>query len=93
MSIRLPKLPDRVPVKVTISLNPDLHRAVTEYSEIYRVTYGQDEAEPVAEILPFIIQDYIDNDKGFAKERRRRAEQSTANGSPRNPSEPNAKKQ
>ncbi len=72
MSIKLPKLPDRTPVKVTLSLNPELHQSIQEYAEIYRETYGQSECEPVAEILPYMIQDYLDKHKAFAKTRKRK---------------------
>ena len=75
MAIKLPKLPERTPVKVALSLNPGLHQAVVDYAEYYRVTYGQTETESVAEILPFIVQDYLVNDRGFAKARKKHAAQ------------------
>lgn len=74
MPIKLPKLPDRVPVKVNLSLTPELHQSVLDYAEMYRQTYGQTECEPVTEILPYIIQDYLDKDKAFAKSRRQKVE-------------------
>jgi hypothetical protein len=74
MPIKLRKLPDRVPVKVSLSLSPELHQSVLDYAEMYRKTYGEQECEPVTEILPYIIQDYLDNDKAFAKARRTKPE-------------------
>ena len=34
--IRLAKLPDRVPIKLTISVSPDLHQALAEYGRALR---------------------------------------------------------
>lgn len=51
--LRLPKLTDHTPVKMTISLPPDLHRALTDYAALYQDTYG--EAEPVRELIPAML--------------------------------------
>lgn len=48
--LKLAKLPDRTPVKVTIHISPELNQALAEYGEIYRETYG--ETEPVQELIP-----------------------------------------
>ena len=34
--LRLRKLPDRTPVKVTISLSPELNQALLDYAALYR---------------------------------------------------------
>ena len=39
--LKLPQLPDRTPVKVSISLMPDLHQALNEYAMLYATTYGR----------------------------------------------------
>ena len=49
--LKLDKLPDRTPVKITITVSPDLSRALTDYAEIYRSVYGQ--REKVEELIPF----------------------------------------
>jgi hypothetical protein len=36
--LRLPRLPDRTPVKITISISPDLHQALTDYAALYQET-------------------------------------------------------
>jgi len=73
MPIKPPKLPDSVHVKLT--LNPELHQALQEYVEIYRETYGQSECEPVTEILPYIIQHYLDSDIRRATRKKYSAEE------------------
>ena len=38
--LKLQPLPDRVPVKLTITLPPDLKRALDCYAALYARTYG-----------------------------------------------------
>lgn len=66
--LKLPKLPDRTPVKLTISVMPDLHRALGDYAAIYNETYGQD--EPLAELVPHMLAAFLIGDRGFAKARK-----------------------
>lgn len=80
--LKLPRLPDRTPVKITISLSPDVHRSLSEYSEVYRQTYGESEAEPIAEMIPYMLQNFLEGDRMFAKARRRRAEPAIATPTP-----------
>lgn len=67
-SLKLGKLPDRAPIRLSIGLPPDLHRALTEYAELYRVTYGQEESP--AELIPYMLQSFLDGDRTFARMRR-----------------------
>lgn len=39
--LKLPKIPDRTPVKLTISVPPDLHNALAEYAFLYSQAYGR----------------------------------------------------
>lgn len=65
MELKLAKLPDRTPVKITISVRPDLHTMLCRYSEFYRESYGEEES--VAELIPFMLQAFMEADRGFAK--------------------------
>ncbi len=65
--LKLPKLPDRTPVRLTISMTPDLHQALVDYAEVYRATYGQSEA--VADLVPCMLRSFLESDRGFAKAR------------------------
>ena len=40
--LKLPRIPDRKPVKFTISILPDLHQAIVEYAALYSQTYGRE---------------------------------------------------
>lgn len=66
--LKLAKLPDRTPVKITITVSPELNQALRQYAGIYRATYG--EAESAAELIPFMLTSFLDSDKGFAKARK-----------------------
>ena len=63
--LRLPKLADRTPVKVTISLSPDLYRALGDYAVLYQETYGS--SEPVAELIPAMLVAFLQGDRTFAR--------------------------
>lgn len=67
--LRLGKLPDRTPVKMTIHISPDLSQALGEYADLYRQTYG--EAEPVQELIPAMLASFLEGDRTFARQRRR----------------------
>ncbi|HEX8442397.1 MAG TPA: DUF2274 domain-containing protein [Allosphingosinicella sp.] len=69
--LRLARLPDRTPVKITISLSPELNQALADYGELYRESYGQQ--EPVQELIPAMLASYLEGDKAFARRRRGRA--------------------
>ena len=66
--LKLRKLPDRTPVKITIALNPDLNQALRDYASIYRTEYG--EAESVADLIPFMLGAFLESDRGFANARK-----------------------
>ncbi|MEP5262741.1 MAG: DUF2274 domain-containing protein, partial [Nitratireductor sp.] len=39
--LKLGKLPDRTPVKITFIAPPDLNKALQAYAALYRETYGE----------------------------------------------------
>lgn len=63
--LRLAKLPDRTPVKLTISVPPELNWALADYAELYRETYG--EAESVHELVPAMLSSFLASDRAFAR--------------------------
>ena len=68
--LKLARLPDRVPIKYTFAASPDLNRCLALYAELYRETYGEDEPIPV--LVPFMLQAFLDSDRGFQKALRER---------------------
>lgn len=66
--LKLAQLPDRIPVKLTITLQPDLKKALDDYAAMYSRAYGAD--EPVAELVPFMLESFLKADAGFKKGRK-----------------------
>ncbi|UCI32145.1 DUF2274 domain-containing protein [Mesorhizobium sp. B4-1-4] len=66
--LKLRKLPDRTPSKITITVSADLSRALHDYAALYRQTYG--ESETVAELIPFMLSEFLESDRAFAKARK-----------------------
>jgi hypothetical protein len=66
--LKLAKLPDRTPIKLTITVNAGLHHDLQRYAALYRHTYGEEAA--VAELVPFMLDSFLKSDPVFAKARR-----------------------
>ena len=66
--LKLTQLPDRVPVKLTITLLPDVKKALDDYAALYARTYGAEES--VAELVPFMLESFLKADAGFRKGRK-----------------------
>ncbi|MHA6719248.1 DUF2274 domain-containing protein [Sphingomonas sp. RS6] len=66
--LKLAKLPDRTPVKLAITITPDLAHALGDYATIYNRTYC-DKAE-VADLVPAMIDSFLASDRAFAKARK-----------------------
>jgi hypothetical protein len=79
--LKLAKLPNRVPVKMAFTAQPDLAQALREYAAVYRATYGQ--AESVEELIPFMLASFLEGDRGFAKARKEVQELPMAEPQPR----------
>ncbi len=69
MTLKLARLPDRTPVKITMTVSPELHRMLQGYADFYAKTYGSEET--VAELCPYMLQAFMEADRGFQKARRR----------------------
>lgn len=67
--LKLAKLPDRTPVKIAISLPPDLHAALNDYLALYRATYDDRDAN-LADIVPAMLDSFLASDRAFAKARK-----------------------
>ena len=63
--LKLPQIPDRTPVKLTIAIMPDLHQALIDYAALYAKSYGRD--EPITELIPAMLRAFIDSDRAFGR--------------------------
>lgn len=68
VDLKLARLPDRTPVKLAISVSPDLHEALTAYAALYAETYGCE--EPLADLIPAMLASFLASDRAFARTRR-----------------------
>lgn len=68
MSLRLSQLPDRTPVRMTISMDPNLAAALSDYAKIYERTYGETE-KPEA-LIPAMLETFLSTDSGFKRARK-----------------------
>ena len=79
IELKLSKLPDRTPVKFTITVSPDLAETLRGYAAEYERHYGT--VEPIAALIPYMLAAFIESDSGFKKAKRDRqtsAEQNAA---------------
>lgn len=67
--LKLAKLPDRTPIKLTVIVTPDLNEALRDYAQLYAETYGVEET--VAELIPAMLSAFLLSDRSFAKARER----------------------
>ncbi len=67
--LKLGRLVDDKPVKVTVELPADLHRDLNAYATALGQEQGQPISDPVKLIVP-MLERFIATDRGFAKIRR-----------------------
>lgn len=65
--IKLAQLRDRTPVKLSISVMPDLNQALNDYAAFYAQAYGRE--EPVVDLIPAILAAFLESDRAFSKAR------------------------
>ncbi len=66
--MKLAKLPDRTPVKMNVVFTPALAKRLREYADFYGETYGSQ--EEVADLIPFMLEAFLDSDADFRKSKR-----------------------
>jgi len=81
MDLKLAKLPDRTPVKIAITISPQLTRKLNLYTELYNALYpGGDEG--VVDLIPYMLESFLDADRNFAKAFKEHESKGEANASP-----------
>lgn len=61
--LKLARLPDRTPVKIPITVSPTLNQKLAAYACAYKEAYGEEER--VADLIPFILEQFLDGDRQF----------------------------
>ena len=67
-TLRIGKLPDLTPVKLTVSLDREVHQMLEDYACIYGESYG--EAVKPTELIPSMIAGFLASDSGFKRARK-----------------------
>jgi hypothetical protein len=65
--LKLARLPERTPVKLTIMISPDLAEQLTAYAEVYEATYSK--RETIADLVPFMLVAFLASDREFHRVR------------------------
>ncbi|WP_287459231.1 DUF2274 domain-containing protein [Sphingomonas sp.] len=71
--LKLARLPDRTPVKIGITITPDLDADLRAYLDLYRVAYEDKGATTVADLIPAMLESFLASDRAFAKARKETA--------------------
>ena len=66
--LKIGRLPDRTPVKLSIAIPPPLHALLEDYATVYAATYGTQET--IAELVPAMLQAFLESDRTFMRRRR-----------------------
>ena len=67
-TLKICKLPDTTPVKLTIALPPDLQADLQDYARFYEQAYG--ETAKVADLVPSMLASFLSSDSNFKKARK-----------------------
>jgi hypothetical protein len=67
MELKLAKLPDRTPVKLSITITPELNDRLRDYARCYAEAYGND--EPITELIPHMLAAFLESDRAFVRAR------------------------
>jgi len=67
-TLRIAKLPDLRPVRMTVSLDREVHEMLEDYARIYGESYG--ETVKPAELIPSMIAGFLATDIGFKRARK-----------------------
>jgi len=81
--IKLAKIPERTPIKMMVLLPPEVAGSLQEYAAVYEREYGG--AEEVQTLIPYMLANFLENDRGFQQARRKLASNEEANKAPNSP--------
>jgi hypothetical protein len=70
-SIKLQRVPDRTPVKMSIAVSPELAERLEAYAGAYEAAYGR--RESVADLIPFMLAGFLESDREFTRRQRARS--------------------
>ena len=66
--LKIGKLPDQTPLKLTITASAALNRDLQDYAAVYQAVYG--EKASIAALVPHMLESFLKSDQAFAKAKR-----------------------
>lgn len=66
--LKICKLPETTPIKLSISLPPPLEAELRDYARVYEKTYGH--AAKPADLVPSMLASFMASDGNFKKARK-----------------------
>ena len=67
-NLKIGKLPDMTPTKLSINVTPDLKSDLDIYAQLYQQAYG--DKQNVANLIPLMLEGFLASDSGFKKAKR-----------------------
>ena len=67
-NLKIGKLPDMTPTKLSINVTPDLKSDLDIYAQLYQQAYG--DKQNVANLIPLMLEGFLASDSGFNKAKR-----------------------
>ena len=67
VDLKLAKLPDRTPVKHTVTVLPALNKRLMLYTTMYNEAHSDAEPEELAELIPYMLEAFLDGDRVFVR--------------------------
>jgi len=67
-NLKIGKLPDMTPTKLSINITPDLKSDLDIYAQLYQQAYG--DKQNVANLIPLMLEGFLASDSGFKKAKR-----------------------
>lgn len=65
--LKLARLPDRTPIKLAITVTPDLHQMLKQYAALYAEAYGRE--ENLTDLVPAMLAAFLESDRTFTRSR------------------------
>lgn len=67
VELKLARLPERTPIKLGVSVLPDLHQDLLDYAAHYARAYGAE--VQVGDLIPAMLASFMESDRGFQRAR------------------------
>lgn len=67
-TLKIGPLPDRTPVKLSLSIDPALRADLEDYAAVYAAAFG--ERPGIEALVPVMLEAFLASDAGFKRARR-----------------------